>query len=85
MDDVCIPKIPSLVFPLPRFDILQLSSYVVYGPLANGGTSLLFEPTPTHPDPGRYWSTVATHKLTHFYGAPTAIRLLIRSKTTIPN
>jgi len=53
-------------------------SYVVYGPLANGGTSLLFEPTPTHPDPGRYWSTVATHKLTHFYGAPTAIRLLIR-------
>jgi len=53
-------------------------SYVVYGPLANGGTSLLFEPTPTYPDPGRYWSTVAAHQLTHFYGAPTAIRLLIR-------
>jgi len=53
-------------------------SYVVYGPLANGGTTLLFEPTPTYPDPGRYWSTVAAHQLTHFYGAPTAIRLLIR-------
>ena len=56
------------------------SSYVVYGPLANGGPTLLFEPTPTYPDPGRYWSTVAAHQLTHFYGAPTAIRLLIRLK-----
>lgn len=53
-------------------------SYVVYGPLANGGTSLLFEATPTFPDPGRYWDTVARHGIQHFYGAPTAIRLLLR-------
>jgi len=53
-------------------------SYVVYGPLANGGTTLLFEPTPTYPDPGRYWDTVERLGVQHFYGAPTALRLLIR-------
>ena len=66
-----LTSVPMLTLPIPF-------SYVVYGPLANGGTSLLFEPTTTYPDPGRYWSTVAAHQLTHFYGAPTAIRLLIR-------
>jgi len=53
-------------------------SYVVYGPLANGGTTLLFESTPSYPDPGRYWETVERLKINHFYGSPTAIRLLIR-------
>jgi len=53
-------------------------SYVVYGPLANGATSLLFESTPTYPDPGRYWETVERLKINHFYGSPTALRLLIR-------
>uniref|UniRef100_T1JJS3 Acetyl-coenzyme A synthetase n=1 Tax=Strigamia maritima TaxID=126957 RepID=T1JJS3_STRMM len=53
-------------------------SYVIYGPLCNGGTTLLFESTPVYPDPGRYWETVQRLKLTHFYGAPTAIRLLIK-------
>jgi len=53
-------------------------SYVVYGPLANGGTSLLFESTPTYPDPGRYWETVERLGINHFYGSPTALRLLIR-------
>jgi len=53
-------------------------SYVVYGPLGNGGTTLLFESTPTYPDPGRYWETVERLKINHFYGAPTALRLLIR-------
>jgi len=53
-------------------------SYVVYGPLANGGTTLLFESTPSYPDPGRYWETVERLKINHFYGSPTALRLLIR-------
>jgi len=53
-------------------------SYVVYGPLANGGTTLLFESTPGYPDPGRYWETVERLRINHFYGSPTAIRLLIR-------
>ena len=57
-------------------------SYVVYGPLVNGGTTLLFESTPTYPDPGRYWETVERLKIQHFYGSPTALRLLIRQETT---
>ncbi|GAB1609719.1 acetyl-coenzyme A synthetase 2-like, mitochondrial isoform X1 [Argonauta hians] len=53
-------------------------SYVVYGPLSNGGTTLLFESTPTYPDPGRYWEVVERLKLTHIYLSPTALRLLIK-------
>ncbi|XP_076058289.1 acetyl-coenzyme A synthetase 2-like, mitochondrial isoform X2 [Oratosquilla oratoria] len=53
-------------------------TYVVYGPLANGATTVLFESTPTYPDPGRYWETVERLRITQFYGAPTAIRLLIK-------
>nr|QAB45083.1 fatty acid transport protein-like protein x1 [Eriocheir sinensis] len=53
-------------------------SYVVYGPLANGATTVLFESTPTYPDPGRYWETVSRLGITHFYCAPTALRLLLR-------
>jgi len=53
-------------------------SYAVYAPLANGVTSLLFESTPVYPNPGRYWEMVERLRLTHFYGAPTAIRLLIK-------
>ena len=44
----------------------------------NGGTTVLFESTPTYPDPGRYWETVERLKINQFYGAPTAIRLLIK-------
>ncbi len=51
-------------------------SYIVYGPLANGATSLMFESTPLYPDAGRYWDTVARHGVTIFYTAPTAIRAL---------
>ena len=51
-------------------------SYIVYGPLANGATSLMFESIPTYPDAGRYWNMVAKHKITIFYTAPTAIRAL---------
>uniref|UniRef100_A0A3Q4HQP2 Propionate--CoA ligase n=1 Tax=Neolamprologus brichardi TaxID=32507 RepID=A0A3Q4HQP2_NEOBR len=52
-------------------------SYVVYGPLANGATTVLFESTPIYPDPGRYWDMVERLKINQFYGAPTAIRLLL--------
>ena len=51
-------------------------SYIVYGPLANGATTLMFESVPTYPDPGRYWDLVARHGVTIFYTAPTAIRAL---------
>lgn len=52
-------------------------SYIVYGPLANGATTLMFESTPLYPDCGRYWDVVQTHKVTQFYTAPTAIRALM--------
>ncbi|MHA2034783.1 MAG: acetate--CoA ligase [Promethearchaeota archaeon] len=53
-------------------------SYIVYGPLANGATSLMFEGVPTYPDVDRFWDIVENHKVTHFYTAPTAIRALMR-------
>ena len=53
-------------------------SYIVYGPLANGATSVMFESTPLYPDPGRYWQMIDKFKVTQFYTAPTAIRALIR-------
>lgn len=53
-------------------------SYIVYGPLANGATSLMFEGIPTWPDAGRFWQIVEKYKVTVFYTAPTAIRALIR-------
>ena len=53
-------------------------TYVVYGPLLNGGTTFLFESTPMYPDEGRYWDMVQRHQITQFYTAPTAIRSLMR-------
>lgn len=53
-------------------------SYVVYGPLANGATTVMFESIPTYPDPSRYWDLVERHKVTIFYTAPTAIRAVMR-------
>ncbi|KAF8190292.1 acetate--CoA ligase [Mycena galopus ATCC 62051] len=53
-------------------------TYIVYGPLLNGVTTLMFESTPVYPTPARYWETVARHKVTQFYSAPTAVRLLRR-------
>jgi acetyl-CoA synthetase len=53
-------------------------SYVVYGPLANGATSLVFEGVPNHPDFSRFWDVVERHKVNIFYTAPTAIRALMR-------
>jgi acetyl-CoA synthetase len=53
-------------------------SYIVYGPLALGATSLMFEGTPTYPHPDRFWSIVEKYKVNIFYTAPTAIRALMR-------
>jgi len=53
-------------------------SYIVYGPLANGATSLMFEGIPSYPDAGRFWQVIDKHKVTLFYTAPTAIRALMR-------
>jgi len=53
-------------------------SYVVYGPLMNGATTVIFESTPSYPDSGRYWEMVERLKITQFYTAPTAIRAIQR-------
>ncbi len=53
-------------------------SYVVYGPLANGATTVMFEGVPSYPDFGRFWQAVDKHQVTIFYTAPTAIRALMR-------
>ena len=53
-------------------------SYIVYGPLANGATSLVFEGIPSWPDSSRFWQVIDKHKVTIFYTAPTAIRALMR-------
>ncbi|HQW77412.1 MAG: acetate--CoA ligase [Dokdonella sp.] len=53
-------------------------SYTVYGPLANGATSVMFEGVPNYPDSSRFWNVVDKHKVTIFYTAPTAIRALMR-------
>jgi acetyl-CoA synthetase len=53
-------------------------SYVVYGPLANGATSLMFEGIPTYPNNSRFWNVIDRHKVTIFYTAPTALRALMR-------
>ncbi|MFZ1345208.1 acetate--CoA ligase [Thiothrix eikelboomii] len=52
-------------------------SYIVYGPLANGATSLMFEGIPTYPDAGRFWDVCDKHNVAIFYTAPTAIRMLM--------
>jgi len=60
-------------------------TYSVYGPLACGGTTLMYEGVPTYPDPGRLWKICAEHGVTVFYTAPTAIRALIKAGDEWPN
>lgn len=59
-------------------------TYVVYGPLLNASTSFMFESTPVYPTADRYWDMIQRHKITQFYTAPTAIRLLMRYGDDIP-
>ena len=56
-------------------------SYIVYGPLANGATTLMFEGVPTYPDVDRFWQVCAKHQVNIFYTAPTAIRALMAAAT----
>ena len=60
-------------------------SYIVYGPLANGATTVMFEGVPTYPDAGRFWDVVARLKVTQFYTAPTAIRALMSCGEDFPS
>ena len=81
-----VGSLDTRTFPLasPNFQysnnlfLVYLGSYIVYGPLSNGVTTTVFESTPIYPTPSRYWQTVDKYKLTQFYSAPTAIRLLRR-------
>ncbi len=59
-------------------------SYVTYGPLAAGGTEVVFEGIPTYPDAGRFWKMIQLHKVSIFYTAPTAIRSLIKLGGDLP-
>ena len=59
-------------------------TYVCYGPLAVGGTQVIFEGVPTHPHAGRFWEIIAKRKVTTFYTAPTAIRSLIKAGADLP-
>ncbi|REC60872.1 acetate--CoA ligase [Chryseobacterium pennae] len=56
-------------------------SYILYGPLLNGATTVIFEGVPTYPEPDRFWEVIEKHKITQFYTAPTAIRSLAKEST----
>ena len=58
-------------------------SYIVYGPLANGATTVMFEGVPSYPDYGRFWEIVEKHKVNQFYTAPTAIRALAKESSEL--
>jgi len=60
-------------------------SYIIYGPLFNGNTGIIFEGTPMYPDPGRFWEVIEKYKVTHFYTAPTAIRALMKESINYVN
>jgi acetyl-CoA synthetase len=60
-------------------------TYIAYGPLACGGTEIVFEGVPTYPDTGRFWKMIEAHKVSVFYTAPTAIRSLIKASETNPH
>ncbi|MEX0427900.1 acetate--CoA ligase [Nocardioides sp. DS6] len=60
-------------------------SYIVYGPLANGATQVLYEGTPDFPERGRWWDVIEQHKVTIFYTAPTAIRSFMKQGREIPD
>ncbi len=60
-------------------------SYIVYGPLLNGATTVMFEGIPSYPDFGRFWSIIEKHKVTQFYTAPTAIRALAKENLSYVN
>ena len=60
-------------------------SYIIYGPMANGATTVMFESIPTYPDPGRYWAVIEKWKVNQFYTAPTAIRAIAAAGEEFPS
>lgn len=60
-------------------------SYIIYGPLTNGATTVMFEGVPSYPDLGRFWEIIEKHKVTQFYTAPTAIRALAKENLSYVN
>ena len=60
-------------------------SYIIYGPLLSGATTMMFEGVPTHPNPSRFWQICEKHKVTQFYTAPTAIRALMACGNDLPS
>lgn len=60
-------------------------SYIVYGPLANGATTMMFESVPNYPDAGRFWDVIERHKVNIFYTAPTAIRAVAKEGENLPD
>jgi acetyl-CoA synthetase len=60
-------------------------SYIVYGPLANGVTALMYEGAPNQPDPGRFWDIIERHRVSIFYTAPTAIRTFVKWGDSYPS
>ena len=60
-------------------------SYIIYGPLLSGATTMMFEGVPTHPTPSRFWQICEKHKVTQFYTAPTAIRALMACGNDLPS
>jgi acetyl-CoA synthetase len=60
-------------------------TYITYGPLAVGATEVVFEGIPTYPDAGRFWQTIAKHRVSIFYTAPTAIRALVKASGVTPS
>ena len=73
-----MPRYPSYIYWCTA-DVGWITghSYIVYGPLANGATTLMFEGVPTYPDSSRFWQVCEKHKVNQFYTAPTAIRALM--------
>ncbi|KAI6660454.1 Acetyl-coenzyme A synthetase, cytoplasmic isoform X2 [Oopsacas minuta] len=69
---------PEVFFCTADIGWITGHSYITYGPLATGATSVIFEGVPTYPDAGRLWQLVDTYKVSKFYTAPTAIRLLMK-------
>ena len=85
--DLAKRRLPSPIFNYIDGDIYWCTadvgwvtghSYIVYGPLANGATTLMFEGVPNYPTNSRFWEIVDKHKVNIFYTAPTAIRALMR-------
>lgn len=78
-DHVFAPEKDSIFWCTADIGWITGHSYVIYGALSNGCTTLMFEGIPNYPESDRFWQVVDKHKVTHFYTAPTAIRSLIRA------